>query len=94
MYIILIYLIGVIISYKFMFNYFNRDNLSDKVFKFHVLFLSTIWPLFLILWISILFIAPLLVFIAWYFISLILFPKDTFKQTKIFILVQLKRFQK
>lgn len=66
----IIYIIGFITSYKFMFNYFKRDNLSDKAFKIHVIFLSTIWPLFWTLWVIIITVPLLFIFTFCYIASL------------------------
>ena len=77
-----IYILIWIFNYKFMFTYFKRDQLSDKAFKYHVLFLSAIWPMFWILWITLIIIAPIIIFPIVYFIYLILFPIQTYKETK------------
>lgn len=79
---ILIYILGFIFSYKFMFNYFKRDNLTERSFKIHILFLSSTWFLFWILWFTISYIAPTLVFTIWFLFSLIFFPKKTFREIK------------
>ena len=77
-----VYILIWAFNYKFMFVYFKRDLLSDKAFKCHVLFLSLIWPLFWILWITLIIIAPIIIFPIVYFIYLILFPIQTYKETK------------
>ena len=79
--LIVVYTLIWAFNYKFMLIYFKRDQLSDKAFKYHVLFLSGIWPMFWILWITLIIIAPI-IFPIIYLIYLILFPIQTHKETK------------
>lgn len=75
-----IYVIGFICSYHYMYNFFKRDYLSDFAFKIHVLFLSSVWPLFWFIFCSVLIFPFIFIFPILYILENIL---DLFKNKKL-----------
>lgn len=80
--LIIIYLIGFTLSWRFMFKFFSRDMLSDFAFKCHITFLSSIWFFFYPIMFMVLVVAPIVCCSIGWVGFMIIQPKSTWRDTK------------